>query len=282
MTLFIFDSILNRFIKKLIANEQQLFLRNKHQQYLLTFQRYIRICAILSSFLISVQAQQYPYWFIYQDHVKCTSQIATSINDPTYYPASAINSAFQSGCQDLARYSRIKISGEQTFWITEIGAYLMDARYYQEYDSSSIEYYLSKFKVVDSYTDKQKVLVLIADSSIDLINDEFRTILNIQTLNKPDWIESLPSDNQFYYSVGESEEYSYESSSWKKAEQNALLSLAKSINAIIRSLQKRNSSEYQDILNEKIHVIIKNARIVARWRDVKDKVFYVLIKSDKH
>ena len=46
----------------------------------------------------------------------------------------------------------------------------------------------------------------------------------------------------------------------------------------VQSMQKKNTIESQDVFNVDVDVELQNVEIVARWRDVKKKVFYVLAK----
>ena len=46
----------------------------------------------------------------------------------------------------------------------------------------------------------------------------------------------------------------------------------------VKSLQKVTASEGQDVRNEELSVILRGIQVVARWRDVKRQIFYVLLK----
>ncbi len=229
----------------------------------------------------TVKAQEYPYWFLYQDQVNCSKKIVTIMNAPTFYRDSAIGFAFRMGCGLLAKYTNVKISGGQAFWTTEAGVHSMGSHYVEEYDSSLTYYYQEKLKVLDYFIDKQKLIVLSGDSSRCLLRDEVKEKISIVTVKQPKWVEELPNDNGYFYGVGSSEEYYYETSSWDRAEHNAFMSLARTARSTVKSMQKKNMIESQDVFNEDVDVELQNIEIAARWHDVKKKVFYVLAKTKR-
>ena len=59
------------------------------------------------------------------------------------------------------------------------------------------------------------------------------------------------------------------------------MSLARTGHSTVQSLQKKNVIESQDVFNEDVDVTLQNVEIVARWRDVKKKVFYVMAKTNR-
>ncbi len=226
-------------------------------------------------------AQEYPYWFLFQEQVSCKTKIVSVMNPPTFYRDSAIGFAFRKGCDRLAKYTDVTIRGGQAFWTTEEGAHSMGAHYDEDYDSSLAEHFLEKLKVVDFFIDKQKLIVLAADSSTCSIDEKTKRYISIDKLTQPDWVEELPNDNRYFYGVGSSEEYYYEPSSRERAEQNAFMSLARTARSTVQSVQKKNEIESQDVFNEDVDVELQNIEISARWRDVKKKIFYVLAKTKR-
>ncbi|MBI2429440.1 MAG: LPP20 family lipoprotein [Ignavibacteriales bacterium] len=199
---------------------------------------------------------------------------------PTYYRDSAISQGFRFGCDLLARYTMMQISGGQTFWATEAGVHSMGAKYEQTYDTALTEFYQSTLKVLDSYIDKQKTLVLIGDSNC-IVHDDVRKRIRLDGIKQPSWVEELPGDNHYFYAVGFSEEFYYEISSWQIAEKNAYMSLARSLQVKMQSMQKRDAVEAQDIRNEEMNVTLTNIEILERWKDRKKKAFYILARMKK-
>ena len=241
----------------------------------------MKMLFLLSIAALQLSAQVYPRWFLYQDQVHCPLNVVYVMRAPSLYKDSAVALAFRTGCDLLAKYTNVSVKGGQAFWTTEAGVSSMGASYSEEYDSTLTDRYQSTLKVIDSYIDKQKTIVLSGDSSSCGMNDTLKERLSVERIKQPKWVEELPDDRSFYYGVGSSEEYYYESSSWQRAEHNALMSLARTSHSTVMSLQKKNAVESQDIFNEDVDVQLKNVQIIARWRDVKKKVFYVLAKTKR-
>lgn len=228
---------------------------------------------------IPAASQVYPRWFLQQDHVPCKRKVVMVMKAPSLYADSAIALAFRSGCDLLAKYTNVSVKGGQAFWTTEAGVHSMGASYTEEYDVELGDFFQSKLKVIDAFYDTKKTIVLTGDSSSCALSEQMRQQVRIDTVKRPMWVESLPSDQKSVYGVGSSEEYYYESSSWQRAEHNAVMSLARSTRSKLVSMQKRNAIEAQELFNEDVDVDLENIQIVARWRDVKNKVFYVLART---
>ncbi len=237
--------------------------------------------ALLLLLFGTAKAQVYPYWFLFQDQVNCKTKIVSVIKPPTFYRDSAISVAFRKGCDLLAKYTNVKIHGGQAFWTTEAGTHSMGAHYTEEYDSSLTDYFQGKLKVVDYFIDKQKLIVLSGDSTACSLSDRAKEKISIDKVKQPNWVEELPNDNRYFFAVGLSEEYYYEPSSWERAEHNAFMSLARTARSTVKSMQKKNVIESQDVFNEDVDVVLQNVEITARWRDVKKKVFYVLARTKR-
>ena len=233
---------------------------------------------LLLSLVVTANAQNYPYWFLFQDQVNCKTKIVTVLRSPSLHRDEAIESAFQIGCDLLAKYVNVKIHGGQAFWTTEAGVHSMGAHYEEQYDSTLAELYQEKLKVLDVFIDKQKLIVLTGDSSACLMDEKLKITISIKNVKQPRWVEDLPDDRQYFYGVGSSEDYYYEASSWERAEHNAYMSLARTVRSTVQSLQKKDVIESQDVFNEDIDVNLQDIDIVARWRDVKKKIFFVLAR----
>ena len=225
-------------------------------------------------------AQQYPKWFLFPGEVRCSPHITFITSPATYHSDSAIAEGFKLACDLLARYASMQISGGQTFWATEAGISSMGAKYEQHYDTLLAGEYLSTLKVLQSYIDKEKTLVLVGDSSCP-VNDDLTSLLPLGIIKQPQWVEELPVEKGYQFGVGFSEQFYYEISSWQWAEKNSYMALARSTQVKMQSLQKQNTTEGQDIRNEEIDVYLRNVEIVARWKDVKKKIYYVLARMKK-
>lgn len=240
--------------------------------------RSMKLLAALLLVALTASAQTYPRWFLFQDQVPCARSVVIVQRAPSMYKDSAIALAFRTGCDLLAKYNTVVIKGGQAFWATEDGVHSMGAQYTETYDEDLGDFFKSKLKVLDAFVDDQKTIVLSGDSGACGMSDQLREKFDVRSIKRPEWVDGLPNTKGFYFNVGTSEEYYYESSSWQRAEHNALMGLARSIRSKVVSMQKKNQIEGQDVFNEDLDVELKNVQIAARWRDVKNKVFYVLAK----
>lgn len=222
--------------------------------------------------------QSYPNWFLNQGAITCGSA-AVGYASPSYYRDSSISQAAQNAGVNLGRLQVSHISGGQAFWSTEAGTYWMGANFREEFDTVAAVKALGSQKVLDSFVASGFVAVLCGDSTC-AVDPSSRTLMQIRSL-APSWTESIPRDEQFVYAVGMAPEYYYELSSWQEAERAARLNLARNVFTQIRALQKIGGREGQEIRNEEMAVTLKHQQIVARWRDPKQKIFYVLIRMQK-
>lgn len=241
----------------------------------------MKFAALFILFTITAGAQQYPRWFLEQNQVSCRSKIVSVMRAPSLYRDSAVALAFRTGCELLAKYTAVTIRGGQAFWTTEAGVHSMGEQYEEEFDTTISDRYQSSLKVMDTFVDKQKTIVLAGDSSVCRLNDDIKAIVSISTIPQPVWVEKLPINPLYHFGVGTSEEYFYESSSWQRAEHNALMSLARSTRTTVVSMQKKSAFESQEVFNEELDVQLQHVEIVARWRDSKKKIFYVLARTQR-
>lgn len=234
---------------------------------------------LLFLFVLTAEAQLYPRWFLQQDQAKCRRKVVSVMKAPSLYADSAVALAFRTSCDLLAKYTNVNIKGGQAFWTTEAGVHSMGASYTESYDVELGDFFQSKLKVIDAFYDSKKTIVLVGDSASCALDDMIKERVRMESIPRPQWVEDLPSEQKALFGVGTSEEYYYESSSWQRAEHNAVMALARSTRSSLVSMQKRNSIESQDLFNEDVDVDLQNVQIVARWRDVKNKVFYVLART---
>jgi hypothetical protein len=237
------------------------------------------IATVVLGMTVHTRSQTYPRWFLSQGDVQC-DDAAVGYARPSIYKDSSIAQAFRFACDVYAITRQATIRGEEGFWATEKGTVWMGASYDESYDSTLAEGAAGRFVVVDAYTDRAKTIVLAGDSSC-LRSSSLRERFGISRTTDPRRIEEAPQDAGYLYAVGADPEYFHEASSWNSAEQRSRLSLARQLRLKIRSLQKLDAGQGQDLRSEEISVTLRNVRVVARWRDVRKKVFYVLTRIEK-
>lgn len=241
------------------------------------------LCIIFSLLVLlshSSYSQSYPKWFLYPEQISCKNAITVIIRPSTIYSESAIANGFLLGCDLLAKYSSSTVSGGQAFWSTENGVYAMGSNYEEIYDTTLAVQFSEKLRVINTYSDDTKLTVLVGDSSCTYDESLFE-LISIRSIPEPKWVETLPSSSGFVFGVGIAQDYLYEVSSWAAAEKNAYMSLARTDKVKLKSLLKQDQIEHQDLRNEEINVQLESVKILARWKDAKRKIFFVLARMKK-
>ena len=239
--------------------------------------RVIRRLVVGLVFVQPCVSQDYPYWFLFEGEVGCGTT-AVGIAQPSFSRDSAVALSFRQGCGAFVQRSWVKISGGQGFWATEGGTYWMGADFTEEYDTAGTRAICSGLSGVDTIVTKDGVFVLVARTGCTVDGMKGKTS-SIVGKAPPDWVERLPSEKGYSFAIGLAPTYFYETSSWAEAERAARRNLARGFHTELRSMQKLTSTEGQEVRQEELSVTLKNWRVVARWRDVNDGVFYVLIKA---
>jgi len=237
--------------------------------------KFVILTIVLFSSTILIQGQIYPYWFINQGEINCCNY-SVGLAKLGYYVDSAFINAKREAILNYIRYSETKISGGQAFWNTEAGKYFLSNRYREEIDTNKYFALKSEFKTIDSVICKDFVAVLI--SKDDCNDNIILKRINIDEI-KPDWVINFPNDQNYYYDIGCSQYYFYELSSWLTAEKQARFGIAKQLGINIKSLQKVDELEGQEIQNDEYSVNIKNMEVVSRYKDNINKIFYVLLRA---
>ncbi len=220
------------------------------------------------------KAQSYPRWFLETGRVPC--QTAVGYEKVSIFPDSAVNRAFEQACLNWVRQKQVTIQGGQAFWSTEIGTVWMGSDFYESFDSSRVSIAQNSMQKLDSLISKNMVAVLVGPKECPLA-DSLKQSVNLAEIPGPEWIKSLPENSHYVYAIGAATEYFYEASSWLEAEYNARLNLAREVFTRIQSLQKVTTAG-EEVRHEETKVVLRNLRIVARWLDLKNKIFYVLIR----
>ncbi len=233
------------------------------------------IAVIASIYPCRAQAQTYPRWFLYQGEIQ-SARIGVGYVQPARIPDSAARYAFRLGCTAYAMYASCSVIGGETFWSTEGGNAWMGSDISVRYDTLLSERIQGEFRILDAYHDKKKTITLAGDSTIELSN-AMRAKIFIGSVRMPAWVEALPSKPKTDFAVGTAQEYYYETSSWELAERTARLALARQVGTQVVGRQKLDEKEGQDLRHNDFAAELRNIRVVARWRDLKKKIFYVLV-----
>jgi len=188
--------------------------------------------------------------------------------------------AFRYGCELMARNQFVTVQGGEATWDTPHGSKDMGNNFEMVYDVTASDRIIGSHKIVQSYYTKSMTFVFFADSNCTTFNLS-DSVVNVSKLKAPEWTSKIPQDAQYFYALGQSRQYFYEFSSWKEAEENAVMSLAKMQNVLAQALVKKNDETYSAIQDSKVDASLHNITIVGRWRDIPGENFYVLARIKK-
>jgi hypothetical protein len=231
------------------------------------------VCAAALPFC--AEGQTYPRWFLYQGEIP-SDRIGVGYVIPAMRRDSAARYAFRLGCTEYAMHRGLSITGGEIFWSTEGGNAWMGSDISVSFDTTLADRAQGDFCVLDTYHDANKTITLAGDSSVR-VDNALRTVVAVRTIGMPAWVETLPSAPRTLFAVGAAQEYYYETSSWELAERIARLTLARQIGTTVAGLQKMDEWEGQDLRHDEFTAELRNIRVVARWRDLRKKIFYVLL-----
>ncbi|MFQ5604999.1 MAG: LPP20 family lipoprotein [bacterium] len=224
-------------------------------------------------------AQEYPLWFLKPAALKC-GESEVGMENISYYPDSTAARATRNGYVQYAKHRATAVNGGQAFWSTEIGMFWMGSNYTEEFDSTAIASAENILTPLDTLVMEQFVAVLLGSADCEL-PDQLHRRVALQGLSPPSWIENLPESKKYFYARGLAPAYYYETSSWREAEKWAVRNLAREVFTSLQTVQKLGY-EGQEILHEHLSVQLKNLQVAARWRDLNEKFFYVLIRMPKY
>ena len=225
-------------------------------------------------------SQSYPDWFLNPDKIDY-NELTVGYAIQRYYMDSLCTIAIQNSFENYVKNKACVIKGSQLFHATENGTYWMGSDISIQFDSSQVNRISKRLVYKEHFNSGHSTIVLAAPVSYKLTKTE-NTAIDVTTIARPSWINSLPESNSFLYAVGQAPSYYYESSSWMEAENTARINLAKQVAVTMKTLQKKDKFEGQEIRSEEISVRLQDIKIVARWVDVMNNIFYVLVKTSNY
>lgn len=240
--------------------------------------RIICTVIVLLGLAVSLQAQQYPDWFLNPTLIHCTNSV-TGIAEKSFLSDSVVNYAICNGLRQQNINKCAEIQAETSYWGTEAGKYCLWRKYeetpgYTIMNTQDHQRYTKKI-----YKNENLVFVLLVDTVCNVSGSDDQ-LINITSMSTPQWVEHIPESSAYWYAVGIAPKYYYETSSWFQAEQEARKYLAFSKGISIRDLTKvSRSGESKQVLE--VEVEVKNIEVIARWRSRENDLFYCLLRCPK-
>lgn len=224
------------------------------------------------------RAQEYPAWFLYQGSIPC-KDLAVGYATLSYYPDSALSQAFHNACLNHARQSGSFLSGSELFWNTGGSTTWMGNTFQELSDSAKVAWAEQLLKPLASYQSGE--MIIVAAGIAECITAvETGILISLLQRPRPEWVETLPHDHHFVFSVGAAPGYYFEISSWLEAEARARRELAKSVALATQSMQKM-SGTLEEMNNEEVDGYLTGFQVMERWRDIRNNLFYVLLRMQR-
>ncbi len=226
----------------------------------------------------SLQAQHYPDWFLNPTLIHCPHSVS-GIAEKSYLSDSAISYAISNGLRQQNINNSIDVQAETSYWGTEAGKYCLWRKYEETPSNKIIDNQDFQKNTKKIFKNENLVFVLLVDSMCEVSESDARSI-DVRRLVTPQWVEHIPESSIYWYAVGIAPKYYYETSSWSQAEQEARKYLAFSKGIFIRDVTKVSGwGESKQVLE--VNVELKNIEVIARWRDIKNDLFYCLLRCPK-
>jgi hypothetical protein len=226
----------------------------------------------------SLQAQHYPNWFLNPTFIHCTHSVSGTA-EKSYLSDSAISYAISNGLKQQNINNGIDVQAETSYWGTEAGKYCVWRKYEETPNNKMIDNQDFQRNTKKIFMNENLVFVLLVDSMCEVSESDARSI-DVKRASTPQWVEHIPESSTYWYAVGIAPKYYYETSSWSQAEQEARKYLAFSKGISIRDVTKVSGwGESKQVLE--VNVELKNIEVIARWRDIKNDLFYCLLRCPK-
>lgn len=220
-------------------------------------------------------AQQYPRWFLDPGALRCGGT-ASGFAKNYFLKVSSDSIAYLDGCKNLTMDHFMKIDGGEAFWATEAGNYWMGNDFKVSIDTAFYRQSVRSCKRLCRFSDGNITIVLVSEDSCQ-VSQPMRSLEECPS-DRPRWVDSPPQKNGYIYDEGVSPDYFYESSSWESAEKQARFNLAKDLRSTVEAIGKLNGRSGQSVSNENVSAELRNIRIMRRWRDIRDGLYYVLAR----
>jgi hypothetical protein len=217
----------------------------------------------------------YPAWFL--DPPSDQKMVAVGYSDVHAYIDSAIKSATREAATNLVKNGQVQIIGEQGLATLAAGTILVGSTIKEYYDTTEAGRLGSTMKVVDYFQRSGAVTILVSTDSAKTTAAFGR--VDASKLPRPPWTTQTPDKGGYLYCSGLAPVYYYENNSWREAERKARINLALTLYTKVKYLGKKvDQSYYREFQVEETNATLRGIEVVARWKDVKNQVCYVLMR----
>ncbi len=231
-----------------------------------------KIIVIFLFFCSVSNAQKYPYWFLNQGEYPHS---VIGYSSSSFSPDSSVSYAFKDAAVNYSLLKSCNVEGDSESWATELGNYLVDKNVSVEFDTL-YDYFIHNYKIVDSLFLDDFVIVLTLPKNIE--KNVNRKRIDVKKRKSPAWIQGVVLKNT---AIGETcDKHYFEEYAWKEATLDAVKRFAFHKTVIQTDTGRVLNGNGDFRRTAKLNCRLKNLSILHRWFDVKNRVFYVLIKEN--
>jgi hypothetical protein len=217
----------------------------------------------------------YPLWFFNPPHG--SPAFVVGYSDEHAYLDSAINAAKREAARNLVKIRRVQIAGEQGLATLAAGTITVGSTIKEYYDTTEAERLAGRMKALDYFQRGGSVALLASTDSVGNVPEVKR--VDVASVPLPSWTTVIPDRAGYIYNSGLAPLYYNEFNSWREAERRARINLALTVYTKVKFLGKKADDVYfREFQIEETNVTLHAIEVVARWKDVKNKICYVLMR----
>ncbi len=215
----------------------------------------------------------YPWWFFSPPAGSPSWTVGYSAEHA--YLDSALKAATREAGRAYARNQQDLIKGEQGLATLAGGTITVGSTIKEYFDTAQAVRMGSTMTVLDYFRRGGAVAVLASTDSAANVPGKNR--VDAARVPAPSWTTVLPDNPGYLYNSGLAPLYYNEFNSWLEAERKARIGLALTAYTRVKFLGKKEDNIYfREFQVEETNVTLHGIQVVARWKDVKNQVCYVL------
>lgn len=217
----------------------------------------------------------YPLWFFNPPATSTTWTVGYSQEHA--YLDSALKAATREAGRNFAKNQQVQIRGEQGIATLAVGTITVGSTIKEYFDTTQAVSMGAALKVADYFRRGGAVAVLASMDSVANVPGVNR--IDAATVPMPPWTKALPEKAGYVFNSGLAPLYYNEFNSWLEAERKARINLALSAYTRIKFLGKKEDDSYfRESQVEATNVTLRGIEVVARWKDIKNQICYVLMR----
>lgn len=242
-------------------------------------------CIIFFTILIylnhaNAAIKQYPEWFLYPQKYSDIIVGYSYRGMPSEKVAENMYCAYKK-CYAVGTLEIFDLDGNHDL--------LKNSNYYYEFSKDSVKKIEGRLIEIDRFSVNVFSGDYISAFSLDDTIEIEENIIPVDEIERPDWVDkSFIEDESSYYGIGMYTAIGLENDAWQTAEEQAIFNILNQVAVNFSQINVLYSDSWSDAdYTEEISVLeiryaLQDIKIVERFPDRKNKLFYVLAKINKN